>query len=214
MRRTARGVRGAALAATLTRRRHLPEAETPAPRADAHTARIPAAANVASNSEERATRRAATGARGKLVLYTTTRHHTCHASAGTAVVRDVAATRTWSPRSALRGHVRAGEGDMSTYDALDGSRYEARPAFHKNSAARAWGHVGEPEPEAVKPAAPPKALEPQTRVAPCASRALPGLVVADGVCSVEDQDQPADAVRRRPPGECALTLRASARSRR
>jgi hypothetical protein len=96
---------------------------------------------------------------------------------------------------------------MSAYDALDGSRYEARPAFHKASAARAWGHVGEPAPETAKPSAPPKASEPQTRVAPCASRALPGLVVADGVCSVEDQEEPAEAVRRRLPGECALLLR-------
>ena len=102
---------------------------------------------------------------------------------------------------------------MSAYDALDGSRYDARPTFHKASAAHAWGHVGEPAPEAVKPAAPPKASQPQTRVAACASRALPGLVVADGVCTVEDQDQevPADAVRFCFDGQCALAPRASRR---
>ena len=82
---------------------------------------------------------------------------------------------------------------MSAYDALDGSRYDARPTFHKASSAAAWGRVGEPEAEVVK--APPPKSEPTTRVAPCAARALPGLVVADGVCSVEDQEVPADAVR-------------------
>ena len=103
---------------------------------------------------------------------------------------------------------------MSAYDALDGSRYDARPTFHKASAARAWGHVGEPAPEAVKPAAPPKASEPQTRVAACASRALPGLVVADGVCTVEDQEEPADAVRLGFDGNSALPLQSKPASLR
>lgn len=80
---------------------------------------------------------------------------------------------------------------MSAYDALDGTRYDARPTFHKASSAAAWGRVGEPE---VVKAPPPKSA-PTTRVAPCASRELPGLVVTDGVCSVEDQEEPADAVR-------------------
>ena len=100
---------------------------------------------------------------------------------------------------------------MSAYDALDGSRYDARPTFHKASSAAAWGRLGEPEPEAVKPAAPPPKAEPEARVAPCASRALPGLVVADGVCSVEDQEEPADAVRCRPGDARARRGRRSAK---
>ena len=96
---------------------------------------------------------------------------------------------------------------MSAYDALDGSRYDAHPASHKASAASAWGRLGEPEAEAAKPAAAVPKAEPQTRVAACASRALPGLVVADGVCSVEDQEEPADSVRCRPAGEAAWPRR-------
>lgn len=94
---------------------------------------------------------------------------------------------------------------MSPYDALDGTRYDARPAYHKASSAAAWGRVGEPE--AVK--APPPKSEPTARVKPCEARDLPGLVVTDGVCTVEDQEEPADAVRG-PSGRERVSRRAPA----
>lgn len=70
----------------------------------------------------------------------------------------------------------------------------APPRYHSAHASTVWSRIGASEP-AAQPAkaAAPVSHAPAARVN--AAGELPGLVVADGVCTVDGQEEAPDAVR-------------------